>query len=268
MNKLIAIESGKRYKYYAPENFNEFTEAHLIAWAGICLKKLKIEDLIRVILVVFYQIPISRFDKIPESHKAQLAPTLRFLFGKNTLTKWVIKKLKIWSVWSGSTKLYGPADKLANITIAEFRALEMYYQAYARLMEKGEVNKAASFIDLLIATLYRPKRNGIIDNDIREPLAEHEVMQRAERMRFLSRKFRHAIVLNYEGIRLFIRENYLDKLPKGEGKQEGLFDYNNVILSVAGSKFGSKAETEKALLYDFLNHLVISAEELERIKNK
>ncbi|MFD2163667.1 hypothetical protein ACFSJU_14755 [Paradesertivirga mongoliensis] len=275
MNKLIAIDqkTGKPYKFSAPENFNEFTEQQLVAWAALCLKKLNVDDLVRAVMIIFYRIPFDLFKKIPDSQKVQLAPTLRFLFGKNTLTRWIIKELSIWSLFKGTQKLYGPDDRLANCTIAEYRALELYYQAFERLKVKGEREKANDFLDLLIATLYRPKRKGVIDNDIREPMSEHAVMQRAKRMRSLSRKMRHAILLNYEGIRLFIRENYLDNLPKGKATAgDGLFDFNGIILSVAGSKFGTKAETEKALLYDFLNHVVITSEALEleqkRIQSK
>lgn len=255
MNTLSLLISGKRYDYTAPSNWNELTEKQLILWAAISIKHLSPSDALRLSMMVMYDIPRQLFKQIPDSQLAQLAPTLRFLFEDNKLSKWVIKELK-------DQRLYGPTDRLESMTIGEFAKTELYYQVYVK-----KNNKAA--LDLLIAALYRPKHTGQIDKDIREPLTEYGTRQRAEQMAKLPAKLRQAILLNYEGCRNQIRSKYLDKLPKSNAaKSDEIFDYNKTILTVAGGKFGTKSETEKAQLYDFLQHLIDTAEDVERIKKK
>jgi hypothetical protein len=276
MNNVTGIDSisKKKFEFTAPSNWNEVNEKQLIAWAAICLKKLEFGEAIRMALIVFYSIPPIKFFLIPESQKVELAPTLEFLFGPNKLIRWIIKEVKIASFLAMTRRYYGPEDRLSNITIGEFRRLEFYWQAFTKSYELSAKSyehrdSAEGFLDLLIATLYRPKRKGLIDKDVREDISEHGLRLRAEQMAKLPRKVRHAILLNYEGCRAYIREKYLDKLPKGESKSESeIFDYNGIILSVSGGKFGTFKETESAPLYEFLQHVVDTAEEVERLKSR
>lgn len=257
MNTLQIVFKGKTTDHTAPSNWNEISEAQLLSWGAMCLKKLSLPDAVRLAIIVFYDIPFKVFKTIPEAGKVQLADTLRFLFGKNNLVKWIIPSIQ----HEGET-YYGPADRLENLTIAEYSKTELYYQVYVK-----QNNPLA--LDLLIAALYRPQRTGLLDRDIREDITEIGTKHRAEQFSKLEPKLRQAILLNYEGCRNFIRTNFLDKLPSnGQGKQEEIFDYNKVILQVAGGKFGTKSETEKAYLFDFLQHLLDTAEEIARTKKQ
>lgn len=259
MNHTIYIKpSGKVVKRSAPSAWNEMSEKNLVDWAAITLKKLDIGYAIRLAVIMFYFEPKLYF-RLKDPQILQLASTLKFLFGDNTLTKWTIGKIRV-----GFRNYYGPENKLQNITIEEYRRTELYYQAYI----KKDDQRA---LDMLLATLYRPKRKGIIDRDIREDMTELGIRKRAEKMSKLPKKYRQAILLNYEGCRNFISSNFLSKLPKdGEAKPTDIFDFNQIILGVAGGegKFGTKAETEKANLYDFLQHLITNAEQIEKIKAK
>lgn len=263
MNVILLY--GKRYK--APSKWDEISEKQFIAWAAACLKRLDIGDCIRLCIKVFYNIPLLPFLRMPESWRIQIAPTLGFLFEKQLPVKWVIKVIRPSTPFR-ITKYYGPDDRLANCTINELRYALIFYQAYTRLKDKGDTveNEAEECLDQLIATLYRPKRKGIISHDIREDLTDYGVRQRASLMRKLPAKVRHAILLNFEGCYAHIKKNYLDKLPKEGKASEGLFDFNGIIRTVSGGKFGPKAQTEQTLIYDFLEHLVENAEEVERMK--
>lgn len=260
MNKVIAINSitKKKVTYTAPSHWNELNEKQLIAWAAICLKKLSIDNAIRLALIAMYGIPPMEFFLIPESQKVELAPTIKFLFEKNNLVKWVIPQ-----IGCGFRNYYGPEDRLGNITIAEFRRTELYYQAYIKTGQD-------EYLDLLIATLYRAKRKGLIDKDIREDITEYGIRNRAKRLKSLSRKFRQATLLNYEGCRGFIHANYLSKLPtsKSDTPSKELFDFNGIIRTIAGGKFGTFEETNSAMLYDFLEHLLETVKEVERLNAK
>lgn len=257
MNTLQIIFKGKATDHTAPSNWNEVTEPQLLSWGAMCLKKLDLPDAVRLAIMVFYSIPFKVFRTIPEAGKVQLAYTLQFLFGVNNLVKWVIPQIK-----HEGHIYHGPGDRLENITIAEFAKTELYYQVYVK-----QQNPLA--LDMLIAALYRPQRSGLLDRDIREDLTEIGTKHRAELFSKLEPRLRQAILLNYEGCRNFIRINFLDKLPKdGQGSSDEIFDFNKVILNVAGGKFGTKSETEKAYLFDFLQHLLDTAEEIARMKKQ
>lgn len=257
MNTLQIVVKGKTTDHTAPSNWNEVTEAQLLSWGAMTLKRLSLPNAVRLAMMVFYNIPFKVFKTIPEAGKVQLAHTLRFLFGENNLVKWVIASIQ----HNGQT-YYGPADRLENLTIAEYSKTELYYQVYVK-----QDNPLA--LDMLIAALYRPKRTGLLDRDIREDLTEIGTKERAEHFSKLEPRLRHAILLNYEGCRSFIRTTFLDKLPtNGQGNLGDIFDYNKVILNVAGGKFGTKSETEKAYLFDFLQHLLDTAEEIARMKKQ
>jgi hypothetical protein len=257
MNTLSIVTKGKTTDHAAPSNWNECTEAQLLSWGAICLKKLDLPDAVRLSIIVFYNIPFKVFKTIPEAGKVQLAHTLPFLFGENNLVKWIIPKIE-----QNKQTYYGPADRLENLTIGEFSKTELYYQIYVK-----QNNPLA--LDMLIAALYRPQRNGLADRDIREDFTEIGTKDRAEQFSTLEPKLRQAILLNYEGCRNFIRKNFLDKLPNdGKGEQQEIFDFNKVILNVAGGKFGTKSETDKAWLFDFLQHLLDTAEEIARMKKQ
>ncbi len=254
MNEIVL--HGK--KYTAPSRWDEVNESQLLAWAAICLKELSKKDATRLCLKIFYRMPLLTFFKIPESWRIQIEPTIDFLWTGQLPTKWIIKKIAVLPL---SAPYHGPDDRLANCTILEFRYAMMFYQAYVK-------SNNEEYLDQLIATLFRPKRKGTIKNDIREDLSDFGIQTRARRMRKLSPKFRHAILLNFEGCYSFIQKNYLNKLPKDGSGSAGIFDFNGIIRTVSGSKFGAKKETEQTLIYDFLEHLIETSEEVERMKRE
>lgn len=259
MNTLELYIGKVKYNLTAPSSWNELNEKQLLDWAAICLKKMSLNNCGRMALLAMYDIPVRPFFLIPDSQLIQLLPTIKFLFGANKLTKWVIPVIEHKGV-----KYHGPEQLLQNVSVGEWAKLELYYQVYTKQAKKEA-------LEMLIATLYREARKGVLDKDIRVDLHELDARERALKLKDIAPKLQHAILLNYEGCRGLIQEAYLSKL-QGDGdkgrKAVEIFDYRKVILSVAGGKFGTMAETENANLHDFMQHLVTNEEEIQRIRRK
>lgn len=263
---LIEDEKGKQYRYTCPRSWNQLNKKQLIQWAGICLQSLPLDHVIRAVLLLFCKIPEKLFFKLTDDQLIQLRPRIEFLFGKNQLTKWVISRFKFRGV-----EYHGPADYLGNIKIKEFRRTEIYYQKY---LETHDM----TYVRLLVATLYRPLRSGVIDDDVREDLNEHSVFTRADlfkgsrywvfRFWYLKPAFLHAVLLNYEGCRASIHQLFpkVFTAPANGKKSNKIFDLEELIDAVAGGALGDTTTSENINMYRFFKYLTKQIETSEKIK--
>lgn len=255
MNR-IKIEDKR---FTAPLEWNELTKKQLFIWSGIIRQKISIDFALKSAVILFYKISMPLFNHLNEAQQVQLKQTLYFLTEENLLTKNVIG-----SFWLFFRRYHGPANRLSNITVLEYRRTEIYYQLYQRT---GDIH----FLNLLCATLFRPKKRRKQDEDIRNPILEIGVNKRAFLFKWLHPNLRHSILLFYEGCRTYIIKNHKEvfkKAPEGKAPSNELLDFENIILAVSGDKFGSFAETGQTNLYVFLKHLEDRKEEYERLKNK
>ncbi|MGJ1295528.1 hypothetical protein ACR777_15080 [Sphingobacterium spiritivorum] len=255
------IES-KSHFYEAPADWNSMQKKDLHKWAGIVLRNQTIEDSLEIAVYSLYNLPKGLFCNIPSIYMLQLKDTLRFL-ATNTLTKNVIGTIRIFG-----KKFYGPGNKLANLTIAEYRRTEIYYQLYQK-------TKSPQFLLLLVSTLYRPHGNNINGDDLRCAIDEGDIHSRADFFKWaLSHNLRCSILLFYEGCRSYIIENHPEVYkpisnnnhdPFNQTKNSNeLIDLEDHILSYAGGKLGNYKETSESNLYLFLKHMTQKIEELER----
>lgn len=273
MNHLqIFDERGKKHSFTGPAKWSELTEQQLLAWAGLCLKKLPFDHMVKAAFILLYRIPPKLFFRVPGSQIIQIAGRLEFLWKENKLTSWLIKEIQF-----RGTKYYGPANSLSNITIAEYRITEIYYQAYLRTKDKH-------YLYLLLATLYRPKRKGIINSDIREDIREYEINRRADKFKGvqigsirvfgIKTKYLQAVLLNYEGCRNYITSTFPTVFTRRSNNEirptnsERLFDFEEVIDTVAGGAFGDAEKTGNTNLFRFLKYLSKQIEQAEELKRK
>lgn len=266
-NFIIEDERGRRHPFTSPLSWNELTADTLLIWAGICMQKLSLDHALRAALMWMCAIPKKYFFKLPDTELKKITPRLNFLFGKNQLTKWVIKKFTHRGI-----VYHGPADCLGNLKIKEFRRTEIYYQKYT---STGDVK----YLRLLVATLYRPERAGVIDDDIRAEVNEHAIHKAADRIkgyrigkfRFLYVKFQffQAVLLNYEGCRTLMHDTFPKVFLKGSGKKtDQVFDLEEIIDTVAGGALGDALTTESINVYRFFKHLTKQLESAEKYKPK
>lgn len=254
--ELSYPRSKKREYYTAPSKWNELSKKQLIQWANICLKGIAMEQAEKQAVKFLYNMNFTTFRILKVGQVLQLTDTLSFLWQRNQLNKWIIKHF-----WCGARKYYGPDDSLANLSIMEYRIAEIYYHKYIYTHAKKE-------LILLVATLYRRKRKTLITDDIREDLTEYGISKRAKVFSSLPAQVLHAVLLNYEGCRNHIIQQYpraFKTADSPENKRE-FFDLEKLIEALAGDKFGTFAETEKTNLHRFFRHIVSSIEKVEEQK--
>lgn len=250
MNK-IKIQNKK---HTAPSIWNEIDQDQLKTWVRICATQMSQEQGLRLATMMFYKIKQKKFFLLNSVQHAQLIDTIRFVCGKNKLTHWIIDKIRPqWKIW------LGPSNRLATSTIKEFRFSEIYYNAYRK-------NGDEQFLNLLIATLYRPRdKDGEIDS--RRKVTDPDIQMRAPKTRSLSIATRKAILFNYEGCRDYIFQKYpLIFQAKESSSRNDFPDLEGIIRIVAGGKFGSFQETQNTGLYLFLDHHHHELEELKKSK--
>ncbi|GAA4327407.1 hypothetical protein GCM10023149_30760 [Mucilaginibacter gynuensis] len=254
MNHISFTHQGKFHAFAGPSKWNEVTAGQLLAWLNVLYANDDEEAKLAKAVPVFYGIGSKLYKAIRPYQRLQIAPTLRGLFSENKLDVWLMPSFRL-----RFKKYYGPADKLSNLTADEFfNYCEPLYWQYKATNDEAKLNA-------LCAVLYRPKRKGAVNDDIREPITEAGIAKRARLFKKLPLGYKLAIYFNYTGCRNFVTGMHAKAFDKGSGESKKRGD---VTLSVAGGPLGNHTETKKTNLYTFLLHLVNLIEQEDELKRK
>lgn len=249
---IIKIE-GKIYK--CASSWNELAKKELLLWCGVLQLELTVVEALELAVWQFYRIPKKVFVNLSASQRAQLRSTLTFL-EHNKLTANVLGSLRVLGL-----KYCGPAHRLANLTIGEFRRTELYYSMYMRSADKH-------FLYLLAATLFR-RRGNVRGDDMRCELSEKTVIRNARLFSWgMHPNALKAIQLFYEGARADIQKRFDTVFQKSTDTAStvSIQDWEDRILAFSGDKLGSFKETNRTNLYIFLKHMTDRIKEYERQK--
>lgn len=240
--------------FTAPASWEEMTPKQLLIWIKILDQNVEQFDAFKLAVFFFYKISNKWWLRLTEVQRYNLTLTLAFLWDKDKAVNWIIPSVRIWL-----RKYIGPDNRLSNITIKEYRSCEIYHTLYQR-------TGSGNYLDMLIATLYRPIGKNDSGNDEREKLNDISIRKNASKMSRLSEPMRQAILFNYEACSVSIRSKY-PFVFKAVGKADkSLPDLEAHIKIVSGGKFGSFKETETTPVYLFLDHLNQYIEESEKSK--
>lgn len=168
--------------------------------------------------------PFSRrnqaFYSMEVDEVADVLQTINFIFKRIEL-KQPFGSFRFWGY-----SYYGPQEKLANLTGAEFHFAEM---AFTKAIQ-GDKHAVAE----LCAILYRPKGKGnkhnpnhfLYTGDVREPFNRFSLDKRAKHFLGLGDKVLYPALLWFAGCRAAIIENYPEIFSKGsaEGNGNGWMD--------------------------------------------
>ncbi|TJY62687.1 hypothetical protein FAZ19_19655 [Sphingobacterium alkalisoli] len=257
----IEITDGKKkHLFRGADGWNELSRRDLLTWCGILRLELTVAEAMDLAAHTLYRIPLRLFSKLSPVLRVQIRHTLSFL-ETNSLTSNVLGVVRI-----GWFKFHGPANRLSNITIGEFRRTELYYDMYQRTGQ----NK---FLHLLAATLWRP--TGGTGDDRRCKLSDRSVARRARLYSWaMHPTLLLAIKIFYEGCRAYIQRQFKVVYKKsGDGgittlSKKDIQDLEDHILAYSGGKFGTFVETEGTNLYLFLKHMSERIESYEAAKKK
>lgn len=182
-------------------------------------------------------------------------------------------------------KYYGPETAFTDLSFYEFRMASYYYSEY--------INKGSeSFLDLLIALLYRPQKrfyaitkhkktfNGIRRSDISANTNPNYIEARAKKLSSLSFATKYTILLYAAGCFAYLRtgnpeidgkEISFERLYKNESQGESI-GLSGLLFNMAESKiFGDIDKTDSQNIYTIFSRmyqLMLQDEELKRKQKK
>lgn len=221
-----------------------------IVWLLSTLQPGKKQDVL--IFLVLQNFKIWHFCKLRRLYKvlrvvplSELKKHYNFLFENIELKKF-IPFLKI-----NGKKYVAPGKRLHNITIEEFAICEdLFFQYYT--------TNNLDFIKMLLAVLYRPKKDGL-----KIPFNKNTLSEDAALFDHIKPQVLLTIAFSYKGSSLYIQQLYKNvfKKPPVNGKKQDTPkkpkkpSLGKVVLDIAGGKFGNLEETNKTNVHDFLTEL-------------
>jgi hypothetical protein len=251
--QVISINGNK---YTGPGSWGKLSTALLLQYALVleCISLSEKQAKHQLVMRLF-KIPYKIFKILPESYKIQLHICIDWLYEPNTLSNWLIKSVRV-----GKYILYGPDDRLANITGEEFMFCEASYEKWLQTDDP-------ELMDTLFGVLYRKRRFfGLkrVDFD-REKLEKAEIQ--AKRVR---EHVKHAVMINYAGCRNLMIDchpHIWKKASYNHERSEGslITSWAGLLLELAGDKFGSYPETIKTNIWLLLADMDKKAENAEGV---
>lgn len=247
-------------EYKSPSKWDEVTTRDLLEIATYTGSERYASFTSFFLIVSLFRIPKKLFIHLKQSQKIQLTACVDWVFTKNSLSRWLIKLVKV-----GSTTLYGPQNKLSDLTAEEFMYAEA---AYERWLETTDT----VYFDTLFAVLYRKKRfffNKRVAFNA-EKIAQYEQM--AKKVRPYVKK---AIAINYSGCRNLIIDRHMYIWEKAEANAKEIS--KKVPKTLWASIFMDAAETGvfgpwetiiKTNLWLVLSHIDKKARQFKELEGK
>lgn len=250
--------------------WNELCKADLLWLVGHMEHLLKpsyvfrIKLMLRLLNVQWWRFfSLRKLMRLPVEEVAYMSRIVDWVFplDKVNLTTNFFKNKRV-----GFVKLIGPADKLANLTLAEFSFADRHFSNYMKTQDVNELNK-------LCAVLWRvPGKQLDVDdagfkNDARISFNSYAINKNSLRFKFTSIRFKLFVLLYFWGCRNEFVKNYSHVFSgEHENKINALdLGWVNVMFELAGDKFGNLNETSEQALTTILLFLENS---LINIKNQ
>lgn len=258
----IKINSLKpeRIRLNLPESWNELSAPQLLhiakywnAWqtlagAGESLLKAK-----GILFIKLCNLKNARAEQrlchqlsfITEHTGVNILDTVNFIFDEITLTKNLIPSIRVGLI----TTYYGPEEKLKDICIEEFSFAFGFYSRYTR-------NRQVKDLDLLFATLYRPKNPAYKkDGELKERFNHKRIEQRLKAIRTLPDEIKEAVYLFFHGCVEHLAKVYTEVFRRSTKAQATGGSFIDSILVMSGGKFGAFDDTRRQNLHIILKEL-------------
>lgn len=164
--------------------------------------------------------------------------------------------------------IYGPADGLSNITMAEYIKAET---AYSEWCKSRKLHHALQ----LMAVLWRPGKKGYdpdtdATGDRRMPFNSFVVDSHAAKLAALPREYANGVLMWYEGCQRFIRDKW-PEIYEGEQSSEKVDPFTafmRLVSSLADNDVTRAEAVRAAYLYDTLFSLQAMAKQYKKIKEQ
>ncbi len=187
---------------------------------------------------------------------------IQFIFKLDELTKFP-KKVKCGFL----CRLYGPADRLANLTIYEFNFADLFFYEWIKTKDIAALNR-------LVSVLYRPKADQPTDADMRRPFVKEALPRISEKAVKIDHYTKLAIAHAFGGSRVLIEKQFSQVFPKRKKTADNSGKYvlfeeiiNQFVLS-ENKPLGNLYETQNSYMYDFLKLLNVELKNQKELERK
>lgn len=182
---------------------------------------------------------------VNERSGANILECTDFLFQNIDLTKNLLPTVNVG--WF--KKLYGPGDKLADLTVEEFSFAFGLFNQYNRTGNE-------TVLPTLMACLYRPKNPDFAKTgELRSPFNNKLIDVNEKAIKALPKPYHHAVYLYFLGCIEFLAKNYPNVFSRAESGSKGGGSFFDSVMAISGGKFGPFDSTKNTNLYIILREL-------------
>jgi hypothetical protein len=257
-------EAGFKHQVYVvPDEWNEISPRNYLKLMKVFYSEYGNDRGLLMLFRALLGIPWWKFFQMRTPNLMSAAEdATAFLFEPNTLSKNLLPEYRGYA---------GPADHLSNVKMGEFCYAEYFLGGYNK-------TKEIHYLDKLVCTLYRPKKNRWkydrkknVDGDLRVPFNANTIGYYERKVAKWPMYAKQAILHFYDGA----REEKIRSNPKVFDKnsgEESLYGLWSVMRSIARS--GHMGDLDKVpeqyvdtVLME-LNETVAEAERIEMERNK
>lgn len=163
-------------------------------------------------------------------------------------------------------RFYGPKDKLFNLRFAEYLSADNYFNRYFETHNEH-------FLDMLIATLYRPRKKGLktwspaFDGDFRQKYNSHLTETYAARVSNLDQFSKTVILLYYQGCKNHLIKQFPQVFQQGSGSRSR-YGALGLVDALTNGDVTKTESIRSQYLYDVFVHLNELVSKNEEIKSK
>lgn len=220
------------------------------------------------LLAALLQLPTRDFRQLNVVQRVSMRHLVTFLHAPTDHAPLTAQLLPVLTV--ARRRYYGPREAFRNLRFDEFIFADTYYLRY--LQTGGE-----HYLDQLVATLYRPEREGYnpeaVDyaGDRREDFNEHLVPARALRLAGLPDHYKHAILLYYRGCRRLLEQRYEYVFSQDNTTKASANGWQEVLHELAGGVHRLEATARQGLanvLREMNRVLRLAEERAEQLQNR
>lgn len=285
MQRISYVFKGQPRTVFGAEKWSDLNEKQFLPLVRALNQRVSDPAVGFMIPLLCSNIPKAEYQAFEQVQALQLTQTFEFVETFTDLPfKWLIPKLEIarfkkhesYQLLLPKTTLYGPAEKLKNLTFEEFMYAEAFLDAYNKSRKEENLNK-------FVAILFRKKaRNATATGDAREPFNQHTVEARAQIIAHLDPGTKQAVILNYIGCKSYFTKlfKHLFEIPDETDPTPTPQANNSFNWLQVAVRLGNHSQTEidrikKSNLHEVLNNLDIKLmdnkamkQEMEALRNK
>lgn len=260
--KFPILKTGKSLKRLVPSSWEECEDWHVLA-INYVISQISDEYTRKLMLTkLLMKIPGYLFLALPTIYKTQLSLLIHWALEPMECTDNKLKRILI-----GKKAFYGPDDNFNDLTGQEFVQLEDYLRAFTESKEEND-------LDLLIATIYRPKYilkmgpKRYCSRSKRVKFDQNEIEKRAKVIKKLPVPAKFYILSWIQACLKSLQSTYWRVFQEHEQHESENYGWFETFKAVSGDALGNLEDVENHYLHTILLSIQVDLKNNEKLKSK